>query len=68
MDKKDEKLSIDEAMSLIGAESPKDDTFFFLMMLLLLEVAFPSPSVKLESDVAELRGKVSVIENIVTRK
>ena len=67
MERRDDKLSTEEIMRIIGVESPSDDTFFFSMMLLLLGVVFPAYNPKLDTEVAELKGKVSVIEDLITR-
>ena len=67
MERRDDKLSTEEIMRIIGVESPSDDTFFFSMMLLLLGVVFPAYNTKLDTEVAELKGKVSVIEDLITR-
>ena len=64
MEKKDAKLSTDESLE----RNDFNDTWWITILLLLLGIGFPSCDYDTRTELAELKGKVSVIENLVTKE
>lgn len=60
----DEKY--EDIMALTNIDK-SDDSLWITIFLLLFAIGFPSCDPKLELDVAELKGKMSVIEKLVIK-
>ena len=67
MEKKDERLTHDEIMEMMK-QGDSNDLWWITILLLVLGTSFPSYSSKTEVELAELKGKVSVIENLLTKE
>ncbi len=67
MDKKEDVFSQEDILSLFEAMHDSKDTLFWIFVLLMFSDAEFASNIQLATDVAELKGKVSIMEKLMTK-